>query len=264
MNWAWLQVLSPSSKLVLMALADAADDQGICWPSVPTLARKCSVSPRTVQRVLKALTEQQLLVSEQRHRPDGSCSSNRYRLGLTGGDNLSRAPVTRVTTPRQPCQGALDTGVTPGTTIGTVIESPQLPTAPQSSMDDSRGGQDPALEYPKSLSPSERTVVEKQLVRFPTDVAQQLLDELAARLAAGAVHTSPIAYLRGMIKRAANGTFTPEGALRVADARRRARQIDAMRDAADRNVTMAAVNENDPLVRRLRAIQKKARTSRKD
>ncbi|MGB5255148.1 MAG: helix-turn-helix domain-containing protein, partial [Sedimenticolaceae bacterium] len=47
MNWAWRQALTPTLKLVLMALADAADDQGVCWPSVSTLAKKCSVSTRT-------------------------------------------------------------------------------------------------------------------------------------------------------------------------------------------------------------------------
>jgi len=30
MNWAWHQALKPVPKLVLMALADAADDQGVC------------------------------------------------------------------------------------------------------------------------------------------------------------------------------------------------------------------------------------------
>ena len=38
MNWAWRQKLKPVPKLVLMALADAADDNGICWPSVATVA----------------------------------------------------------------------------------------------------------------------------------------------------------------------------------------------------------------------------------
>ncbi|MGB5741636.1 MAG: helix-turn-helix domain-containing protein, partial [Sedimenticolaceae bacterium] len=36
MNWAWRQTLTPTLKLVLMALADSADDQGVCWPSVST------------------------------------------------------------------------------------------------------------------------------------------------------------------------------------------------------------------------------------
>jgi hypothetical protein len=40
MNWAWRQALATTLKLILMALADAADDQGVCWPSVSTLARR--------------------------------------------------------------------------------------------------------------------------------------------------------------------------------------------------------------------------------
>ena len=36
MNWAWHQGIKPVPKLVLMVLADAADDQGVCWPSVIT------------------------------------------------------------------------------------------------------------------------------------------------------------------------------------------------------------------------------------
>ena len=55
MNWAWRQALTPTLKLVLMALADAADDQGVCWPSVSTLAKKCTVSTRAVQRSLRVL-----------------------------------------------------------------------------------------------------------------------------------------------------------------------------------------------------------------
>jgi hypothetical protein len=106
MNWAWRQKLPPTPKLVLMALADAADDHGVCWPSVTTLARKCSVSPRTVQRMLKVLDEQELLVAESRHRQSGARSSNRYLLQLTGGDNLSPSD-TGATTPRQPCQGPM-------------------------------------------------------------------------------------------------------------------------------------------------------------
>jgi hypothetical protein len=43
MNWAWRQALTPTLKLVLMALADAADDHGVCCPSVSTLAEKCTV-----------------------------------------------------------------------------------------------------------------------------------------------------------------------------------------------------------------------------
>ena len=39
MNWAWGLPLKPSVKFVLLALADASDDAGYCWPSIPTLAK---------------------------------------------------------------------------------------------------------------------------------------------------------------------------------------------------------------------------------
>ncbi|MGB5717775.1 MAG: helix-turn-helix domain-containing protein [Gammaproteobacteria bacterium] len=75
-----------------------------CWPSVSTVATKCCVSIRTVRRVMQKLVKRGLLLSEQRYRKDGSCSSNRYRLQLEGGDNLTPAPDSRDTTPGQGCE----------------------------------------------------------------------------------------------------------------------------------------------------------------
>jgi hypothetical protein len=57
MNWAWRQQLAPAAKLVPMSLADAANDYGICWPSVPTVARKCGVSSRTVRRIMSVVKQ---------------------------------------------------------------------------------------------------------------------------------------------------------------------------------------------------------------
>ena len=103
MNWAWHQDLKPVPKLVLMALADAANDQGTCWPSVATISAKVGVSTRTVQRVIQTLIRRELLTAEQRYRNNGSCSSNWYRLSLQGGDNVSPAPDRGDTTPGHTC-----------------------------------------------------------------------------------------------------------------------------------------------------------------
>lgn len=51
----WLVKLPDSEKLVLLALADCANDEGGCWPSMATLADKCSKSDRTVQASIKSL-----------------------------------------------------------------------------------------------------------------------------------------------------------------------------------------------------------------
>jgi hypothetical protein len=223
MNWAWRQALTPTLKLVLMALADAADDQGVCWPSVSTLAKKCSVSTRTVRRSLRVLMDSGTLIAEARRRGDGSSTSNRYRLLIAGGDKMSPPRDAGVTRPRQVCQGDPDVPVTPGTTNRIVIDPPQPGDGDEQRTDPADAGSGSGayskLEYPKGLSSSERAEAQRRLTRFPPELAQQLLDELAARLKAGTIRTSPLVYLAGLIKRANAGRFVPEAALHVADAR---------------------------------------------
>ena len=249
MNWAWHQALKPVPKLVLMALADAADDQGICWPSVATLASKVGVSTRTVRRVMQELIIGKLLAAEQRYRSDGSCSSNRYRLSLAGGDKLSPAPDASDTTPGQACQGAPDTGVIPGTTIGTQRESPQ-PPMPLTEQSDRGGGELFDLDYPKALLPAERSRAAAMVTVLPTTLSQQVLDEWAGIIAAGEIRSSSLGCLRALVRRAQQGTFAPERALRV----ERARKVRRRAEAAHAQVVLpeqAPIDEGNPLVRRL-------------
>ena len=53
MSAFWEIPLPPIDKLVLLALADAANDEGHCWPSIATIARKSGVSERSVQRAIR-------------------------------------------------------------------------------------------------------------------------------------------------------------------------------------------------------------------
>ena len=106
MSWAWSQKIEPTRKLILMALADHADDDGVCWPSMKKLADKCSVSRRTVLRNINALKEDGIISSSHRHREDGSMSSSKY---VIHADNQSH-PLRQNVTP--PC----DTHDTPPAT----------------------------------------------------------------------------------------------------------------------------------------------------
>ena len=271
MNWAWEQKLKPTPKLILMALADAANDFGVCWPSVSTVATKCCVSIRTVRRVMQLLVDRKLLLSEPRYRKDGSCSSNRYRLQLEGGDRLSPAPEPCDTTPGQPCEGPPDTGGIPGTTIGTQKESLQpqgeVTRADNSTPEKCGGGELYDVEYPKALSVAEREEARKKLSDIPAGLSQQLLDELAASIGANVIQTTPLAYLRGLIKRARAGTFTPEGALQVADHRKRMAEVNAViRRNEDRgsDYPPVAVDSENPLVKKLLDIQNKLREKNRE
>jgi hypothetical protein len=258
MNWAWDQQLSPTPKLILMALADAANDCGVCWPSVSTLARKCCVSIRTVRRVMQKLAARRLLLTEQRYRKDGSCSSNRYQLHLEGGDRLSPAPDRGDIIPGQGCEGPPVTGVIPGTTIGTQKESlpPQATAsgAVVSKSVGSGGGELSDLEYPKTLSAAEQEEARKKLAGIPAGLSQQLLDELAASIGSNIIKATPLAYLRGLITRARAGTFTPEGALRIANHREQQAKVDAVTRRSDSmtcDYPPAEVDPDNPLVRKL-------------
>lgn len=57
MTMVWDIELPATEKLVMLALADCANDEGECWPSIATLMRKTGVSERTVQRATKAIEE---------------------------------------------------------------------------------------------------------------------------------------------------------------------------------------------------------------
>ncbi len=50
--WRSQEPRRSSHRLLLLALADNANDEGICWPSLRTLSKKCVDDRRDVQRRL--------------------------------------------------------------------------------------------------------------------------------------------------------------------------------------------------------------------
>lgn len=49
--------LTSTHKLVLLALADWANDEGLCWPSINRLSVKTSLTSRSVQKAIRALED---------------------------------------------------------------------------------------------------------------------------------------------------------------------------------------------------------------
>jgi hypothetical protein len=62
MSAVWELDLPQNQKLVLLAFADHADDDGVCYPSVGRVAWKTGVSERQVQRIVKKLRAAGLVV----------------------------------------------------------------------------------------------------------------------------------------------------------------------------------------------------------
>lgn len=79
MSWVWDN--SPYEGvglLVHLALADFADDQGVCWPSQKRISDKCKSSERHVRRIIKQMVDDgQIMIVE---KSNGVTTNNKYRL----------------------------------------------------------------------------------------------------------------------------------------------------------------------------------------
>jgi Helix-turn-helix domain len=90
MTWAFDQPLAGNEKVVLLAMADFCDDDGMCWPSIGKIARKAYISERTVQRILLELADQEYLSFVSRSDDGGRSLSKKYQLIMyREGDSLS-------------------------------------------------------------------------------------------------------------------------------------------------------------------------------
>ncbi|WP_447902678.1 helix-turn-helix domain-containing protein [Stenotrophomonas pavanii] len=67
MSQCWpLQGLSVTQKAVLISLADQANDDGVCWPAVGTIAARCCMSARAVRTAVDHLEAVGLLTRDRR------------------------------------------------------------------------------------------------------------------------------------------------------------------------------------------------------
>lgn len=100
------KVGNPARKLVLLKLADNANDDGICFPSYQYIADKCEMTRRSAISHIECLIKMGLVSKKERKNKDGSIS-NLYFLHLEqgsenfalGGENISLgsekfAPIT--------------------------------------------------------------------------------------------------------------------------------------------------------------------------
>jgi hypothetical protein len=99
-DWAWnCRGLTPALRCILLALAEHADEEGRCWPSLTRLAALTEVDRRTVTRGLAGLEVRALVVRE---RTPGRSTTYALAIGEPDG---------RVTRLHQACE--TPEGVTP-------------------------------------------------------------------------------------------------------------------------------------------------------
>jgi DNA-binding transcriptional MocR family regulator len=83
MTLVWKSDVQPvNARVVLLALADNANDRGRCWPGTAHLAGKAGLSRRTVFRMLAELEKQGVVLRRKRKRANGSRTANGYMIDL--------------------------------------------------------------------------------------------------------------------------------------------------------------------------------------
>lgn len=107
MNWAFSQEIEPKYKIILLALADWADGDGVSFPGQKSLSEKTSIPERTLRRLIHDLEEMGLIQRQRRTLPNGQRTSDEYRLvalpakmagyttGHSGGGNRPTVAATR-------------------------------------------------------------------------------------------------------------------------------------------------------------------------
>lgn len=153
-NWAWSRSESRNgARLVMLALADRADDNGFAWPSVDDLAERTKLSPRAVQKAIANLVEIGELEVENgggRHR------SNRYRIvpkprtsdGVTDEKPRTSDGVSTQETPNSAPETPNFETETPNNTPGNPVQSSPEPPIEQSENHQKNHPPAPTVEPP--------------------------------------------------------------------------------------------------------------------
>lgn len=174
--------LSTGPKLVLLAMCAWADEDGICWPSMESIARRASLSKRQAQRVMHDLIATGRI--EVVGNAKGGRRSRRYKINVNNpqkADACEDAPKNTPSGLPTPCRQlhpTHDNRDTPPTTPA----SPEKPLDP--SLYKSTRRREP-LSWPTALSSAQRELVQQHLLGPDSGRHQKLLDALASAYATG-------------------------------------------------------------------------------
>lgn len=92
-----LQGMSPSQKAVLISLADQANDDGVCWPAVGTIAARTCLSERAARDALAWLQSAGAVFREYRHNTSTSYTVCPKRFDPSKAPAVSKRATKRKT-----------------------------------------------------------------------------------------------------------------------------------------------------------------------
>ena len=87
-DWALRKVrgVTPTQKLILIALGNHAGPDGTCWPAQTTLSEYTGLSREAIYRNIAELEKQGFLRSVRRKDENGRDLSKTYKLNLIKGE----------------------------------------------------------------------------------------------------------------------------------------------------------------------------------
>jgi DNA-binding transcriptional ArsR family regulator len=279
MTDVWKLSLQASRKMVLLALADNANDEGTdCWPSVGKLVEKCSMSERAVQGHLAALEEDGYI---KRHERLGRSNKftiyiDRIRLELlkkakaladasaesapsAAGDKIP--PQNLHPSPSNPhgihtpADSAPPHGMhpTPAESAPITTREPSLKTTTTSSdAIECYGGVDitEQLYYP-DCTQEESIAIGELLKTCPVEFRQKTLDEIEGARQAGVIKTNLVPFARGILKAIHRGTFTVGHGPKVAAKRIRLENCNEHLKPSDMNLDPEILSKGEAFINRV-------------
>lgn len=180
-RWAWtVPDLSPTQLLVLLRLADHANDFDLAWPAISSLEKSTRLGRRTVIRALERLAAKEWLEItskaqlEEGLRPRCRADSNVYRLLIgprlssvtVAPDGARSSGVTVAPDAGNRCQGGTGSGVTvaPKPTNNRSMESTREP--------EPTNGRAPTASARPVRPPHEVASVDAQLRKLKQEMMQ--------------------------------------------------------------------------------------------
>jgi len=97
LEWAIaIQVSTPTERVVLMLLANRADESFTCYPSIRKLVAESCAARSTVMKTLRSLEDDGFIVRVAQHHESGARRSNRYLLNHPDASHRGASPEGRL------------------------------------------------------------------------------------------------------------------------------------------------------------------------
>ena len=203
-----------SLKMVLLVLADFASDDGKnIFPSVSTIAKKSSLSRRSVQTIIRDLLGSGILHSAKNPHGGAPGSTRHLEINLAALENLMKLSRDEDSASVQK-RGAKERSKGVQTDVKTGAAAAPKPsynlhqiTTTDESLDSSRGSETDVFDWPPQLDSNECEAIQIILSRTSNSKMQKqfALDELRAALVRREI-TRKAAWIRTLLEKGVERT----------------------------------------------------------